>query len=288
MAVVQALPEVSEEEADPRLKHLFMDIQHTLRSPVINRVFRVLATCPDYLISAWVDLKPNVQTVYFEQQADEIRRRAVEIMGSAGQAPSPPNKEEITNVLRVFHYIDPKVMLVVAALRSAVTGQYPQLRELTVDEKRQIQPGIPQDAPEISVSSRLDERATGVIEDINATFNQPATGLVYQALAPWPHYLEEAWQSLKAVIHRPDYHEIQRDIRRMADEAVLAFPYRMDINPHVLRHSGLSERDIDWVRNTLSTFYAAYPRLNAHIAFWMAGLEGREAASRSPFPVPVM
>ena len=41
----------------------------------------------------------------------------------------------------------------------------------------------------------------------------------------------------------------------MTEEAILGLPYRMDLAPHVLRHSGLSEFQIDAVRRVLDQFY---------------------------------
>src|SRR5205085_1790875 len=107
--------EVLEEHAEGNVKGIYEEIKKTFRVPLVNLVFRVLAGYPDYLQVAWRQLQPNVQTVFFERRADEVRRYAVEAMSSLGTAPQPVEREQIAPVLHVFHYVNPKLLLAVGA-----------------------------------------------------------------------------------------------------------------------------------------------------------------------------
>ena len=278
---------VSESEATGKTAAIFADIKSTLRVPIVSLMFRILARYPDYLQVAWQELKPNAQTLYFEQQADEIRRYAVEAVRSLGQSPELP--EAASSVLRIFHYVNPKLLLAIGALRSATSGQLPRLQALSPDLKRQIQPGIPAEAGNVDLVAleSASPETTAVFDDIRRTLDLPVVNSQYLALAQWPDYLRAAWQALKPVTESPDYPRIERTLLQYVDQTISALPYRMTITPHALRQSGLSESDLDGIHAALRMFHAALPGMVAGTAFLSVGAFGHEAAE-SPFPATTM
>jgi hypothetical protein len=68
-------------------------------------------------------------------------------------------------------------------------------------------------------------------------------------------------------------------ISAAVEEAVTALPYRMDINPHVLRHGGLREIEIDAIRDLLNRYTATARQSLVNVAI-LAG-----SSPESPFPV---
>lgn len=285
--MVQAVKEVPEGEAAGKIKSVYEDIKSTLRTPVVPLPFRALAVHPDYLQVAWIALKPNVQTVFFETRADELRAFAVRSLSGAAAESSSGTPAPARAALDVFHYLNPKSLLAVAALRSAANGQQPRLAELTRDEKRQVAPGIPADAhlPDLVDPAEASGPVADLFRQIEAVFPAPAVPGEYQALAAWPDYLREEWEAIQRLMSMPEYGQVMRQLRSMTDETVVALPYRMDTNPHVLRQSGLSERDLDEVHRTLDTYYYLLPGLVAGTALLSARSDGPEAASRSPYPL---
>jgi hypothetical protein len=121
--------EVLEDNATPEVKRVYDDIKTALRVPLVDLVFRDLARYPDFLTVAWRQLHPNVQSIYFERQADRVRARAVDAVATWSSAPAAPD-DELRATLEVFHYVNPKLLIAVAALRAAVGGKYPKLVEL--------------------------------------------------------------------------------------------------------------------------------------------------------------
>lgn len=284
--MVQAVKEVPEAEAEGKIKSIYEDVKRTLRTPVVGLPFRALAVHPDYLQVAWIALKPNVQTVFFEMRSDELRAFAVRSLPKAASAPDAP--AQARTALDLFHYLNPKLLLATAALRSAANGQQPRLAELTRHEKRQVAPGVPAGK---SIPALLDPAAASgavfdLFQDIESALPAPTVPCEYRALAAWPDYLREGWEAAQRLMAMPEYGQILRQLRSMTQETVVALPYRMDINPHVLRQSGLSEQDLDEVHRTLDTFYHLLPGLVAGTALLSRGSEGPEAASRSPCPLP--
>lgn len=280
--MVQAVAEIPEAEATGKIKGVYDDIKSTLRTPIVASLFRALAVYPDYLQVAWLGLKPNVQTVFFEARADQLRAFAAQSLPvlSAPSAPAPALQS-----LDVFHYLDPKLLLAAAALKTASTGQQPRLTELPRDEKRQIAPGVPKDVQPPALTASAPADLFGQIESRFALSTVPDE---YQALAQWPDYLQGAWEAVLKLMAAPEYARLERQLRRMAEETILALPYRIDIGPHILRQSGLSESDLDGVQQTLNRYYRALPGLVAGSALLATGAHGKEDAQRSPFPADVM
>jgi serine/threonine protein phosphatase PrpC len=279
VADVAAPAEIPEESAQGPIKQIYADIKDSLRAPSVDLLFRTLATHPDYLQLAWGELKPNTRIAFFERTADEFRRAAVEAMSGLGQAPQP-EAEEAEAALRMFHYVNPRLLLAVAALRASTSGQYPRLEELPAEDKRQTRSGVPEQAvlPVPVNPSTASEQVSAIFEDIRSTLGLTIVNDDYRVLANWPDYLERAWGALKPVTQLPEYDRIRRDLRVMAEEAVLVLPFRMETNPYVMRLCGLSEDDIDAVRGILDQFYELLPGLVLNIAFLTAGAIGREPA----------
>ena len=278
--------EVSEAEAQGKIKDTFEDIKATLRVPYVSSVFRELAVCPDYLLMAWRALKPNAQTVFFERSADEIRSRAAEAVSISESTLWPPRDADAKRIIRVFHYAVPKVFLATEALRSATNGQQPMLAQLPPTAKRQIAPGIPLDADFLGLPDpvQLDDRVRAVLDDMASTLGLPFADGDYRILARWPDYALSAWQVWRPNIGKPHYRQLERDLRRLAGEALSTLPFRMEIYPHALRLAGLSEQQLDGVRATLDSFSKALPGLVAHSAFLRIAADGEESGRESPFP----
>jgi len=287
--MVQEAQEVSEAEAQGNIKDTYEDIKATLRVPYVGSVFRALAVYPDYLLMGWRALKPNAQTLFFERFADDIRARAAEAVSTWESTLWPPREGETKRIIRVLHYAVPKQFLATEALRSATNGQQPMLAQLPPAEKRQIAPGIPQDAEELDLPDPylLDDRAQPVLDDMVRTLGLPFADGDYRILAQWPDYLLSAWQVWRPNLESSPYRLLERDLRRLAGEALSTLPFRMEIYPHALRHAGLSEQQLDGVRATLDSFSRALPGLVAHSAFLRIAADGKESARKSPFPPSV-
>lgn len=289
MATATPYPEIPESDAPPPIKAIYDDIKATLRVPLVNLVFRVLAANPDFLEIAWQQLRPNARTVFFERRADDIRLAAVTGMLAMGRPPACEDPE-IRDVLKVFHYVNPKLLLAVAALRSATVGQLPKLEQLSRDEKRQIVPGIPSGVPEIDLSPGQSEpeAVETIFSEIKSTYRIPVVNSDYRALARWPEYFGEGWSALRAAAQDGAYRRLERSLRGMAAEAVLVMPFRVEINPHVMRLVGLTEGDIDRTQSTLELFYRLLAPLVMNIAYLAAGALGAEEAARSPYPPDIL
>lgn len=289
-SAAHAASEVLEDHVEGDLKGIFQDIKETFRAPFVSLVFSALATEPDYLRVAWRQLHTNAQTLYFEEQADEIRRFAVLSMSGIGELRTPASDQGISEALRVLHYLNPKILLAVAALRASILGQMPRASALSLEQKRQVVPGVASGMPEMRLAdpNTSDERLRRVFGDIKDAAPTGLVGSEYRALAVWPEYLEGAWAAVKPRRSTPEYRRATRQLRWMADEAVLGFPFRIDATPHTLRHAGLSEAQLDTVRTLLDGFYRESSESVANVAVFTTGIEGKQGALENRYPVQLV
>jgi hypothetical protein len=278
---------VLEEEATGDIKGIFEDIKKTFRVPFVSSVFRELASRPDYLRVAWRQLHTNAQTVYFERSADELRTLVVERVAAMADAPSCP--DDARSAVKLLHYLNPRLLIAVAALRAATSGERPKLVDLPAGDKRQIAAEVPDQEGSLSMVDPVTagERVQHVFQEMRSALGDslPDDALV---LAVWPEYLETAWSALGGLVNSPSYLQLQRELRLFCEDTVLAFPFRMDLSPHTLRHSGLSEADIDAVHSILRRAHDSLVRLVVGAAYLAAGGLGKEEATKSPFPARVL
>jgi hypothetical protein len=276
--MIEAPAEVPESQADGKIKTTYDDIKQTLRLPYVPDLMRALAVYPHYFELAWMALKPNAQTVFFERHSDILRRTAANL---TSRFPHPQNAEpSLAPALTTLWYAAPKELLATAALRSATSGQQPPLRALGAEDKRQVPPGAPPEAvvpPQ--ASDTLSDDQQSVLEEMRAAANG-RLGPEYALLASAPDALAPGWKAVKALSQDLEYRRLQRVIAATVEEAITALPYRMDISTHVLRHAGLSETEIDAVRSLLDQF----DRSGRQTLLSLAVLSGSNGTS--PFPPP--
>lgn len=274
--MVEAPAEVPESEAEGKTKATYEDIKQTLRLPYVPDLMRALAPYPNYFQLAWMALKPNAQTVFFERQSDILRRTAANL---TSRFPHPQLTEvSVPAALSTLWYAAPKVLLTAATLRSATSGQQPRLRTLGPEDKRQVPPGAPPEAvaPGQTPDSLSDEQRS-ILDEMRVA-GDGRLRPEYALLASVPEALAPSWKALKALTQDLEYRRLQRVISATVEEAVTAMPFRMDISTHVLRHAGLNEGEIDAVRAVLHD----YDRATRQTLLNLAILSGSNGTS--PFP----
>lgn len=277
--MVQAATGTTETNVDPKIKAIFDDTTSTMRFPSVPLVFRALAPYPDYLQMAWQSLKPNVQIVYFEESADELRTFAVQQVAGWGNVPSLSGN---TDAVKLAHYTAPKIFLAVAALRSATNGLEPRLMELPQSAKAQIATGLPELRSEPPGAAPPD-----LENDVTTTLGAAAADALGGLLAAGDSG-HQIWNAWKPQIQAANFRQFSRALRHIADDTITALPFRMGIYPHALRHAGMSEQTIDAIRAVLQEQYMSLIAAVGMAAFAATGTLGRETAQQSPFPASVL
>lgn len=266
----------------------FYDIQQTLRVSGINLNFRTWAKYGRLLPLLWQAIKPNAETRGFEAAADRLRTLAVHYCGRFGKLDAASAVKlgesqawQIRAALDLYHYVNPKLLLLTSALRLTLLVEGPPGNPFAHAER--IERGIPQgmypmemepDAPE-------DDRIRTIFDDIKTELNLQAINSDYRTLALWPEYLEAAWKRLKPVIRRVEYDYACDRLREESRSAALSLPCPIPLRLDDIREAG---ENPEVVMRTMDEFERILPGLILNIALIALDWKAAPILYASPFP----
>lgn len=279
--LVSRLPEVFPEEASPRIGRVYDDIQETLRVPVVNFLFRILANYPDFLVGTWEESREQFRTLAFEQAADRVRAEAL-----LDQVPPFDevvwhrlgDPQQILALTETAHYVLPKLLLVATAFDERLAGR--RLAGFT-DGGTQLwvdtgfRAGVASEAVGMSMveagdGSPLDE----IFQDIEESHRHPGVASYYRALGGWPDFLAMTWACLKPLVGSIAYEDRREQLVAHALGEVRTAPR----NRHEPYHSGESA---DLCAILAAFRFRLIPDLLMDVATVMAMLDSPEAARQS-------
>jgi hypothetical protein len=204
--------QLAEYEAKGEIERVYHEIRQVLRVNGVNLNFRTWAGYGGFLPLMWDAIRPNAETRVFEDAADRIRAEAVEKAAALGKLNANTRVTlgesqiyQIKKALDLYHYINPKLLLLTSAVRLALSGQaFGQ--SAGGDAVELIERGIPAKMyPMEMVSDEPDEELVKqTFEDIKRTLSLPSVNSDYRTLALWPDYLAAAWSELKPIVQREE------------------------------------------------------------------------------------
>ncbi len=121
---------VPEHEAEGEIERVYHEIRQVLRVTGVNLNLRTWATFDKFLPPLWDALRPNLETRAFETAADRVRSDAVDAAtdlprldavasGMLGES----QRFQIQRALDLYHYINPKLLVLTSAVRLALDGE---------------------------------------------------------------------------------------------------------------------------------------------------------------------
>jgi len=191
---------ISETEATGDITDIFADIRSTLGVPVVNLIWRHLATHPGALPWAWQSLKPLYESGAIAAQALSLRESiAVTPCGSLSRPAlvaaglSDGDLGRIQMILHSYDRSNAMNLVALGALMSqldgADTAHAPNLQAATrtqVDSR----PGIPGEMPALLTLDAMSPPVRALIEDLNRIGGRDEIlPSMYRHLAHWPAYL---------------------------------------------------------------------------------------------------
>jgi hypothetical protein len=276
-------PEITEAEATADVKALYEDIQSTLRVSLVPWPFRVLAANPKYFRAVWDALKPTI-TKQFELAADAIRSHAASqtlqtLVGRDHRAKlraagyGGGRVQQVQEHVLVFHYANPKLLLIVAVLKEVLEGRPVPVKSVVVTPTGR---GIPPGMPKVKRIDQPTGKIAEIFSRIEKTFDLPKVSDEFRALAQWPEYLELAWGELQTIVQSDSYARVIEEIKRIAQQKTQEFPRRVDLGREELRAMGFSDTELREIQSLIDTLYRAYPRLVVSVVFLTLALAGPE------------
>ena len=280
---------VEEHEATGEIDRVYHDIRQVLRVSGINLNWRTWAAYPNSFPLVWAALRENAGTYAFEDAADRLRARAVqsalELPALRATAAVPLGSSQLYQLgaaLALYHYINPKLLILTAAVRVALEDE--AIAGSPLGDGRKLPRGVPSRMyPMEMVSDPPEDPLIGdLFEDIRQTCGTPTINSDYRTLALWPQYLEAAWSRLKPVVSMPEYKAAADALRVEADVLARNLPYRVKLSR--LDIATVAEDDEEFIRQTRQ-FEEILPPLIVNIALLTLDGTSADVCMASPFPV---
>ncbi|HWG49460.1 MAG TPA: halocarboxylic acid dehydrogenase DehI family protein [Candidatus Acidoferrales bacterium] len=272
---------VSESEAKGETAKIFADLKDTLGIPHVSMVFRVLASLPRFFPLFWKSAKPMLHTGEFFTSADQIRADAHNRMQMNFSVPdlrakltemdfTPRAQEEVKDVVELYEYVNPVLLLNMAALMEGLEQPVAPPRHGTLPAQHPSHPGRP-----ILVDERLAPEPTRrLYDDIKQTMGTPYLNTSYITFGRWPDFLREYWKSLKPTIGTPTYEDQRKALREFALSSARDLPEAIELSRATLDKAGVSDDERTMAQQAIHFFMDLLSKQVLNIAFARVGLEG--------------
>lgn len=254
-----------------------------LRSPFVPVVIADLGACEGVLEAVWPQLEPSVETAGFLGSALYMADMALDAVEEVYDEPtlsresllagglSEADLDHVVAVLDVFHWLQPQLLLLLAALAEAheapsVGGQgNPEPREPSEREQAHIVTPVELAAPD-----------AGLLPEVPAELQLDAPPDLYRAIAVWPGYFEAVWDELQHLVAYPLFRQRGRALYFYARSSsrFLAVPLRAD--EAALREAGMRPYAIAEARAIVERALPAVATMMMHCTAMRVGLGLRE------------
>ncbi|MCK9486087.1 MAG: hypothetical protein M0R73_05205 [Dehalococcoidia bacterium] len=245
-------------------------IRTRLRSPYVPEALERLAGAEGYLDVVWPRIASSVDTAGFlgsalymtdmaldaaEQVYEPVLTREALLAAGSSEA----DLAALADVVDVFHYVQPQVLLLLAALAEALRREEvgghgkPDPRPLTEREQRHLATSIP----------RVEEDA-GLLPEVAVVLGTVSAPDLYRAVAAWPAYLAVAWEELQHLAAYPDFRRRGRGLYYYARSGARFLAEPLRANPDALREAGLTDESVEAARSALDASLPALAMMMMH------------------------
>lgn len=195
------VPAITEAEATGETAAIYTDIRATTGVPVVNLIWRHLATMPGALPWTWGALRPLYAANTVGQAAALLRANLdlpalqpwpVSVLECAGL--SPADCESISRILRSYNRSNAMNLVALAALQANSRGE----ADNTLLAETQSGGGIEGQLPALLTFDQMTPATADVVYRLNAIGDQEhkVIASMYRHLAHWPAFLALVWERL--------------------------------------------------------------------------------------------
>mgnify|MGYP001290636923 CR=1 FL=1 len=206
---------IREQDATGEIAALFDDIRRTLGVPVVNLVWRHLATIPGGLPWAWARVRPLYRSGVIAAEAQALHA-ALDLPGlpvwpaaalrAAGLAPA--DERGVRTVLDAYNRSNGMNLIALSALLleldgAGATGAAPAPSPAPAAPQGGIGGGIEGGLPYLLPLSEMAPATAALVQALNLLgerADEPILASMYRHLAHWPPFLALAW-TLIAPLH---------------------------------------------------------------------------------------
>jgi hypothetical protein len=273
--VTDRLEEIPEGKASGLVREYYEDIKSTLRVPMVNLIYRHMATFPEYQEAAWRELRPNLRTLCVWQAAARIQEaasldRVVPISEAALDAVGldPLDRAKVRETLRVYNGVNPKGLMAITALLSALEGNpvggHTQPPELLVEPPELGQPP-PDPLLPMADLDRVEPGVMSLLREMSRSLARDEGNIVIPSLfrhfVPWPGFLALLAVALQPTLESPSFAVRVKLIEKLAHRAVGRWPFPVAVGPEVFEAAGYAPETPEHLRATWRRFVPLIARM---------------------------
>lgn len=246
-------------------------IRVALRAPVVpSPVARIAQVAPGYLDVVWPRIAPSVETAGFlgsalylaDMALAEVEAVYEPVMTPASLREAGVDDRDVASILAVvdwFHYGQPQLLLVLAALAEAFgrerVGGY---------GKRDPRPVTARERAHLALDVPLADGGTGLLPEITTALNLDVPPDLYRALARWPLYLAVAWEELQHLAAYPPFRRRGRGLYYYARSGARFLADPLEADPVALHAAGLDHATIEAARTAVDAALPAMATMAMH------------------------
>ena len=195
------VPAITEADATGEIAEIYQDIRATLGVPVVNLIWRYLATMPGALPWTWNSVRPVYVSGQVGIAAAHLRRQVVlpsvppwpvAVLAAAGLDAGARNG--IAQVLASYDRSNAMNLVALAALRAKVAGATDATPMAAIDPGQDIGGSLPSLVPIADMPAEV----AAVVRLLNGIGDpeQKVLASMYRHLSHWPAFLALAWTRL--------------------------------------------------------------------------------------------
>ena len=253
----------------------------TLRSPYVPEALARLGRAEGYLDAVWPQLAPCVDTAGFLGSAlymadmaadavEEVYRPILSRESLLAGALTEDDLAQLERVLDVFHWVQPQLLLLLAALaegwdKPTVGGQ--GKFEERADSERESQ--------HLTTAIEFASPSAGPLPEIAELLQTDTPPELYRAVAVWPGYLEAAWNELQHMVAYPLFRQRGRALYFYARSSSRFLAQPVSVSREALREQGVSDAALDEARAVLDGALPALAMMMMHCSAMRVGLDIR-------------
>jgi hypothetical protein len=274
---------VKEKEAQGRTSEIYLEIKQALAVPYVNTMFQALASFPEFFDLFWKAARPVLATQEFFSFSERLGAEAFTRVHNYFHVPSLGAKaadmfsagaqHELRELLELYHYNYPILLLLAAALVEAIEN--PGAEKCASTPARVVRRNWPR--PIIVEEETAPAPTRKIYEDIKRTLGTPFLHTCYLSMGRWPDFLKICWESLAPLMKSPIY-EQQR--AAMCDSAVALareLPEPLQLSSAQMEEAGVPADDVHQVTQLADLFLNLLAKQVLNVAFAKIGLGDGES-----------
>ena len=268
---------------------LLDDVARTFRVPFVPGVIRELGAVDGFLEYAWPQLAPSVDTAGFLGSALYMVDMALDAVEAVYDEPvlsrgsliagglSIGDLAAVEAVLDVFHWLQPQLLLLLAALAEA--QERPSIGGQGRAEPRAPSP---RDVSHLATVVPLVAPETPPLPAIATALGVDTPPELYRAVAHWPRYLEPAWDELQHLVTYPDFRRRGRALYYYARSGSRFLAQPIEADAAALGRAGLDGAAIARVNAIVDAALPAIATMMMHCCAMRAalGVTAREVVTQ--------